>query len=79
MSTPARQALDRHATPWLFACALVTTLPHFLHQPAWLSALAGLLLTWSVWLWWKDERMLIELDEDEEQRASRRSDDRDEE
>ncbi len=57
MSTPARQALDRHATPWLFASALVTTLPHFLHQPAWLSALAGLLLTWSTWLWWKDERL----------------------
>src|SRR5574343_1041715 len=57
MSTPARQALDRHATPWLFASALITTLPHFLHQPAWLSALAGLLLGWSVWLWWKDERL----------------------
>jgi len=24
MSTPARQALDRQATPWLFASALVT-------------------------------------------------------
>src|SRR5574343_1524409 len=57
MSTPARQALDRHATPWLFASALITTLPHFLHQPAWLSALAGLLLGWSAWLWWKDERL----------------------
>ena len=57
MSTPARQALDRHATPWLFASALVTTLPHFLHQPAWLSALTSLLLAWSTWLWWKDERL----------------------
>ncbi len=32
MSTPARQALDRQATPWLFASALVTIAPHVLHQ-----------------------------------------------
>jgi transglutaminase-like putative cysteine protease len=57
MSTPAREALDRHATPWLFACALATTAPHALHQPAWLSALAGVLLLWAGRLWWKDERL----------------------
>lgn len=57
MSTPARLALDRQTTPWLFASALVTTLPHFLHQPHWLSGLAALLLSWAVWLWWKDERL----------------------
>ncbi|MBP5988293.1 MAG: DUF3488 domain-containing transglutaminase family protein [Azonexus sp.] len=57
MSTPAREALDRHATPWLFATALATTAPHALHQPLWLSALAGGLLLWAVWLWWKDERL----------------------
>ncbi|MFN4341767.1 MAG: DUF3488 and DUF4129 domain-containing transglutaminase family protein [Azonexus sp.] len=57
MSTPARLALDRQTAPWLFACALVTTLPHFLHQPYWLSGLAALLLFWGVWLWWQDERL----------------------
>jgi transglutaminase-like putative cysteine protease len=57
MSTPAREALDRHATPWLFATALVTTAPHFIHQPPWLSALAGALLLWAAWLWWKDLRL----------------------
>lgn len=57
MSTPAREALDRHATPWLFATALATTAPHALHQPAWLSALAAVLLFWASRLWWKDERL----------------------
>src|SRR5574343_1657457 len=57
MSTPARDALDRHATPWLFASALATTAPHALHQPYWLSALAMLLFAWAVRLWWKDERL----------------------
>lgn len=57
MSTPAREALDRHATPWLFATALATTAPHFMHQPPWLSAVAGALLLWAVWLWWKDQRL----------------------
>ena len=57
MSTPARQALDRQATPWLFASALVTIAPHVLHQAYWLSALAGLLMFWAVRLWWKDERL----------------------
>lgn len=57
MSTPARLALDRQTAPWLFASALITTLPHFLHQPYWLSGLAALLLFWAVWLWWKDERL----------------------
>ena len=57
MSTPARQALDRQATPWLFASALVTIAPHVLHQAYWLSALAGLLMFWAIRLWWKDERL----------------------
>lgn len=57
MSTPARQALDRQATPWLFVCALLTTAPHVLHQAYWLSALAGLLTLWAFRLWWKDERL----------------------
>lgn len=57
MSTPASQALDRTAVPWLFACALVTTAPHAEHQPLWLSlATAGLLL-WGVWLWQTDRRL----------------------
>lgn len=57
MSTPASEALDRQATPWLFATALATTAPHVLHQPPWLSALAGLLLFWAIWLWWRDQRL----------------------
>jgi transglutaminase-like putative cysteine protease len=57
MSTPAREALDRNATPWLFATALATTAPHAMHQPFWLSAVAGSLLLWAAWLWWKDERL----------------------
>lgn len=57
MSTPARLALNRQTTPWLFASALTTTLPHFPHQPYWLSGLAALLLFWAVWLWRKDERL----------------------
>jgi transglutaminase-like putative cysteine protease len=57
MSTPAPQALDRHATPWLFATALATTAPHALHQPLWLSALSGAMLLWATWLWWKDVRL----------------------
>ena len=57
MSTPASEALDRQATPWLFATALATTAPHALHQPPWLSALAGMLLLWATWLWWRDQRL----------------------
>ena len=57
MSTPAREALDHHATPWLFATALATTAPHSLHQPLWLSAMAGIMLLWASWLWWKDQRL----------------------
>lgn len=34
MSTRPAEALDRGATPWLFAAALATTLPHATHQPA---------------------------------------------
>ncbi|PKO87861.1 MAG: DUF3488 domain-containing protein [Betaproteobacteria bacterium HGW-Betaproteobacteria-10] len=54
MSTPARQALDHTAVPWLFATALATIAPHFLHQPIWLSAFAGLMLLWGGWLWWEN-------------------------
>lgn len=57
MSTPAHEALDHHATPWLLASALVTTLPHVLHQPYWLSGLAGLLLLWATRLWHNDLRL----------------------
>ena len=57
MSTLARDALDHHTTPWLFATALATTAPHVLHQPLWLSLLAGTMLLWAAWLWWKDERL----------------------
>lgn len=57
MSTPAYEALDRHATPWLFATALATTAPHVMHQPLWLSAVAGAMLLWAIWQWWKDERL----------------------
>lgn len=37
--------------PWLLAAALVTAAPHAGHLPAWISALAGLLLLWRTWLW----------------------------
>ena len=56
MSTPARQAIDHNAVPWLFATALATIAPHFLHQPIWLNALAGLMLLWGGWLWWQNQR-----------------------
>lgn len=49
--------LSREEPPWLFAVALATTLPHTLHQPAWLSSLAGLLLAWAAWLWQRDQRL----------------------
>lgn len=57
MSTPAREALDHGATPWLFAVAGLTTAPHFLHQPYWLSAFAGLMLLWGLRLWQRDQRL----------------------
>ncbi len=57
MSTRPDQALDRQATPWLFACAIATALPHVTHQAAWLSAATLLLLGWAVRLWWKNERL----------------------
>lgn len=57
MSTAAPNALDHRAVPWLFAAALSTIAPHFEHQPAWLSACAGLLFAWAAWLWWCNERL----------------------
>ena len=57
MSTPATLALDRGAPPWLFAVALAATAPHALHQPLWLTAMAGLLWFWGTWIWWKDQRL----------------------
>ncbi|MCH2219257.1 MAG: DUF3488 and transglutaminase-like domain-containing protein, partial [Dechloromonas sp.] len=57
MSTRADQALERQASPWLFASAAATAAPHISHQAYWLSALSLLLLLWAVRLWWKDERL----------------------
>jgi len=54
MSTDATEALERSAVPWLFATALVTTAPHVLHQPNWLSALTGLILLLAGGLWWRN-------------------------
>lgn len=52
-----QQTLPHTTTPWLFAAAAVTTAPHALHQPLWLTALSGLCLLWAVGLWWRDERL----------------------
>ena len=57
MSMRPADALDRGTTPWLFVAALATTLPHFEHQPLWLSALTAVLFAWGGWLWWRDERL----------------------
>jgi transglutaminase-like putative cysteine protease len=57
MSTPARQALDHGCAPWLLASAVVTTAPHFEHQPLWLSAFTSLILLWAGWLWRQDKRL----------------------
>ena len=57
MSTPASAILERGTTPWLFAAALATTLPHAAHQPAWLSALAAALFAWAGSLWWRNARL----------------------
>jgi len=57
MSTPAREALDHTATPWLFVVATLTTAPLFLNQPYWLSAFASLMLFWGFWLWQGNRRL----------------------
>ncbi len=57
MSSSRDQALRREQTPWLFAAALATTLPHVLQQPWWLSLLGGALFTWAGWLWHNDRRL----------------------
>ena len=46
MSTLARDTLERGTTPWLLGAALATTAPHALHQPAWLTAFAGILFAY---------------------------------
>lgn len=43
--------LDHAHLPWLLGVALITTLPHVLHQPLWLSAIAGLVLLGVAWQW----------------------------
>jgi transglutaminase-like putative cysteine protease len=57
MSTRASEALDRGSTPWLFAAALATTLPHAEHQPYWLTGFAAGLFGWGAWLWWRNARL----------------------
>ena len=57
MSTRPAETLDHGATPWLFAAALATTLPHAAHQPVWLSVLATGVFAWAGWLWWRNERL----------------------
>lgn len=57
MSTAARDALDRHAPPWLFVAALATTAPHAFFLPAWASLTGASLLGWGLWLWWTDRRL----------------------
>lgn len=52
-----QQTLPHTTTPWLFAAAAVTTAPHALHQPLWLTALSGLCLLWAINLWWRDQRL----------------------
>ncbi|MDR0775022.1 MAG: DUF3488 and transglutaminase-like domain-containing protein [Azonexus sp.] len=57
MSTPAKEALDHSATPWLFLAAVATVAPHFAHQPSWLSVCVALTFAWGGWLWWQDRRL----------------------
>lgn len=57
MSLKAQEALDHSAVPWLFAVALATSLPHFLHLSGLLSAFAAILLGWGGSLWWRGTRL----------------------
>lgn len=57
MSTRADLALDHAAMPWLFGIAALTTVPHFLYQPYWLSAFAAIMLLRAAWLWKHDRRL----------------------
>lgn len=50
-TNPPAKPLEHASLPWLFAAALATSAPHASHQPLWLSAVAGLMLGWRVWLW----------------------------
>lgn len=56
MSTAHQENLARDVPPWLFASALVTTLPHVTHLPLWLSVLSGTFFLWATWLWRQDRR-----------------------
>jgi len=57
MSTRPADALERSATPWLFAAALGRQPCHAEHQPLWLSLLAATILAWAGWLWWQNARL----------------------
>lgn len=57
MSTAAPETLDRSAVPWLFATAIVTTLPHVNYLPVSFSAIAALMLLWGAWLWSRGQRL----------------------
>lgn len=48
---PLPSPLPHSVLPWLLLCALATAGPHTLHQPLWLTAIAGLVLAWRAWLW----------------------------
>ncbi|WP_341742903.1 DUF3488 and transglutaminase-like domain-containing protein [Azonexus hydrophilus] len=57
MKSSQPDPLSREQTPWLFAAAVVTTLPHTLQQPWWLSAFGALLFAWAFLLWREDRRL----------------------
>jgi transglutaminase-like putative cysteine protease len=50
-------SLDYRCLPWLFATALATTAPHVLHQPIWLTLVAGAIFAYAVWLWTRNQRL----------------------
>lgn len=43
---------------WLLASALVTTMPHFAHQPVWLSLFSGLLMALAGWRCARGDKLL---------------------
>lgn len=52
------QALERAVQPWLFVVVVLTTGPHMLHQPLWLSALVGTVLAGVIAAWWQARPLL---------------------